>query len=64
MILGPVYELRDKISVNVIHENGQDGRSCQERDKGPLPVFDMAAYWLEIYFGGGIPDSLPGIPGS
>ena len=26
---------------------------------GSLPVFDMAAGWLRIYFGGGIPDFTP-----
>ena len=32
-----------------------------EYEEKPLPVFDRTAAWLDIYFGGGIPDFTPKI---
>ena len=32
---------------------------CNECEEKPLPVFDRTAAWLDIYFGGIIPDFTP-----
>ena len=34
---------------------------CDEYEEKPLPVFYQTAAWLDIYFGGGIPDFTPKI---
>ena len=32
---------------------------CQYEERGDIPVFETARRWLDIYFGGGVPDFLP-----
>ena len=34
---------------------------CDEYEEKPLPVFDWTVAWLDIYFGGRIPDFTPKI---
>ena len=60
--LGPVTLASDGTCLTGLWFDGQrhfGAGLSSDRIGGNLPVLDMAAEWLRVYFGGGIPDFTP-----
>ena len=60
--LGPITLASDGTALTGLWFDGQryfGAGLSPDRTEGDLPVLDMAADWLRVYFGGGIPDFTP-----
>lgn len=60
--LGPITLASDGTCLTGLWFDGQryfGAGLSPDRTEGDLPVLDMAADWLRVYFGGGIPDFTP-----